>query len=75
MLSIADASPKHDGNYTCHANNAAASASYTAPLHVDGEETRATITNSFSSCLLSSFLRYFNFQYTLDISMSLCDVT
>ncbi|PVD26143.1 hypothetical protein C0Q70_13812 [Pomacea canaliculata] len=35
MLSIADASPKHDGNYTCHANNAAASASYTAPLHVD----------------------------------------
>ena len=37
MLSIADASPKHDGNYTCHANNAASSASYTAPLHVDGE--------------------------------------
>ncbi|KAK7466725.1 hypothetical protein BaRGS_00037167, partial [Batillaria attramentaria] len=35
MLSIADASPKHDGNYTCHASNAAASASYTAPLHVD----------------------------------------
>jgi hypothetical protein len=36
MLSISDASPRHDGNYTCHANNAASSASYTAPLHVDG---------------------------------------
>ena len=36
MLSIGDANPKHNGNYTCHASNAAAMINYTAPLHVDG---------------------------------------
>ncbi|XP_046582612.1 Down syndrome cell adhesion molecule homolog [Haliotis rubra] len=35
LLSIGDASPMHDGNYTCYASNAAASTNFTAPLHVD----------------------------------------
>ncbi|KAK3107290.1 hypothetical protein FSP39_011199 [Pinctada imbricata] len=35
MLSIGDVNPKHNGNYTCHAGNAAAEVNFTAPLHVD----------------------------------------
>ncbi|XP_062570430.1 cell adhesion molecule DSCAM-like isoform X2 [Saccostrea cucullata] len=35
MLSIGDANPKHNGNYTCRASNAAATTNYTATLHVD----------------------------------------
>ncbi|KAJ8316349.1 hypothetical protein KUTeg_006363 [Tegillarca granosa] len=35
MLVIGDASPRHNGNYTCLASNAAASINYTSPLHVD----------------------------------------
>lgn len=37
MLIIGDANPKHNGNYTCQASNAAAITNYTATLHVDGE--------------------------------------
>lgn len=36
MLSIGDANPKHNGNYTCQASNAAATTNYTATLRVDG---------------------------------------
>ncbi|XP_064598583.1 cell adhesion molecule Dscam1-like [Liolophura sinensis] len=35
QLSINDASPRHDGNYTCYASNDAASSNYTASFHVD----------------------------------------
>lgn len=35
LLKIGDVSPVHDGNYTCHAHNAAASTNFTAELHVD----------------------------------------
>lgn len=35
MLSIGDANPKHNGNYTCQASNAAATTNYTATLRVD----------------------------------------
>ncbi|GFO29921.1 Down syndrome cell adhesion molecule [Plakobranchus ocellatus] len=35
ILSINDASPVHDGNYTCYVSNAAASVNYTASLHID----------------------------------------
>ncbi|KAL5020556.1 hypothetical protein ScPMuIL_003448 [Solemya velum] len=35
LLSIGDASPMHDGNYTCHASNAAADRNYTTSLHID----------------------------------------
>ncbi|XP_053408969.1 cell adhesion molecule DSCAM-like isoform X3 [Mercenaria mercenaria] len=35
LLKIGDVSPVHDGNYTCHAHNAAASTNFTAFLHVD----------------------------------------
>ncbi|CAH1795907.1 unnamed protein product [Owenia fusiformis] len=34
-LSIGDASPRHNGNYTCVASNKAASTNYTSELHVD----------------------------------------
>ncbi|ESO90668.1 hypothetical protein LOTGIDRAFT_163888 [Lottia gigantea] len=34
LLSISDVSPRHNGNYTCYASNAAAYTNYTAPLHV-----------------------------------------
>ena len=37
LLKIGDVSPVHDGNYTCHAHNLAATVSYTVELHVDGE--------------------------------------
>ncbi|GFR74889.1 down syndrome cell adhesion molecule [Elysia marginata] len=35
ILSINDAAPIHDGNYTCYVSNAAASVNYTASLHID----------------------------------------
>lgn len=35
LLKIGDVSPVHDGNYTCHAHNLAATVSYTVELHVD----------------------------------------
>ncbi|RUS77575.1 hypothetical protein EGW08_014679, partial [Elysia chlorotica] len=35
ILSIMDAAPMHDGNYTCYVSNAAASVNYTASLHID----------------------------------------
>lgn len=36
MLSIDILTAEHAGNYTCVASNAAASASYTAELHING---------------------------------------
>ena len=36
FLTIGSVEPRHDGNYTCVASNAAASTNYTAQLHVDG---------------------------------------
>jgi len=37
LLSIGRADPRLNGNYTCTASNAAATAQYTASLHVDGK--------------------------------------
>jgi len=37
LLSIGRADPRLNGNYTCTASNAAATAKHTAALHVDGK--------------------------------------
>ena len=37
LLKIGDVSPVHDGNYTCHAHNMAATVSYTVELRVNGK--------------------------------------
>jgi len=37
LLSIGSADPRLNGNYTCTASNAAATARHTARLHVDGK--------------------------------------
>ena len=37
LLSIGRADPRLNGNYTCKASNAAATAEHTANLHVDGQ--------------------------------------
>ena len=45
LLKIGDVSPVHDGNYTCHAHNMAATVSYTVELHVNGIEDLFSFLN------------------------------
>jgi len=54
LLTIDDVSPRHDGNYTCHASNEAASTSHTAVLHVDGRQGSRDIFILKSNKILSN---------------------
>ena len=51
QLSIGDAAPRHDGNYTCEASNMAATVTHSATLQVNGESAWLQVT-AFCMCCM-----------------------
>lgn len=53
MLSIDSLTADHAGNYTCIASNAAATATHTAELHINGSVSKSSLFNSLKYILFS----------------------